>query len=121
MPIFICSLLSIPIYAGLMLSKNLYLSIALYFLIGLCQVGKVGVTFVYMMEFIEEKYQPFFGTFAGLADGGTLLYLAIYFKYITKNWLFYQIFGISNLVLATIALLALPESPHFLYSNGKFT
>lgn len=69
-----------------------------------------------MMEFIEEKYQPIFGTFAGIADGGTLLYIAIYSRYISKDWIYYQIFGISNLALATITLLALPESPQFLYN-----
>ena len=48
--------LSIPIYLGLILSKNLWFSIVLYFFLGACQEGKVIVAFVYCLEYIPWTF-----------------------------------------------------------------
>ncbi len=55
-----------------------------------------------------------------VVDGMTLIYLPIYFKWIIKHWLYYEIFGFCILCTGTLAFSFLPESPGFYYSNKKY-
>lgn len=55
-----------------------------------------------------------------LGDGMTMILLSVYFRYISKEWIYFQIYGIILLGLASIAVFWVPESPKFLYSLKKY-
>ncbi len=44
----------------------------------------------------------------------------MYFRYISKNWIYFQIYAITMNVISTLCVLLIPESPKYLYSNKKF-
>ncbi len=118
---FIYSLaFSIPLYLGLILSRNIYVNITLFLFLGMCQEGKLSVCFVYLLEFMPIKYYNIIGTLFAIWEGLTLTCLAIYFRYISKEWIYYQIFGLSLNVLCFITLVFVPESPKFLYSAKRY-
>jgi len=51
-PMLISSLASVGIYTGLIVSRDLNLSIVLFFLLGLCCTGKSSTAYVYMLELV---------------------------------------------------------------------
>jgi hypothetical protein len=55
-----------------------------------------------------------------LSDGMTLIYLSIYFRWISIHWLYYEIFGFCIICTAFVFFLPMPESPNFLYSIKKY-
>ena len=103
-----------------MISKNLALTITLYFFLGLCNEAKIGVNWVYLLEFTPTRYQAYIGTLLNISDGLTLLYVSVYFRYISKYWLYYEIFGICNSTIGSLGLILLPESPYYLYGKKRY-
>ena len=49
-----------------------------------------------------------------------MVWMALYFWLITKEWIYYQMVGLSLNVLTVICLLFIPESPKFLYEKKRF-
>lgn len=54
------------------------------------------------------------------ADGSTMILSSIYFRFITKDWLYFQLYGVIALAISTAAMFIIPESPKFLYSCKKY-
>ena len=54
------------------------------------------------------------------SDAFTMTILSLYFRFMTKNWLPFQIYAIVMNVLSTLAVLMIPESPKYLYSNKQY-
>jgi MFS family permease len=109
--IFIISMVaSIIIYAAAIVSTNLYLTIFLFFALGLT-VGKQMIGYVYLLDFIPNKNKPFIGTCCLVVDASTLILLPVYFRFISKDWFWLHIGGVSILSLATVGAFFLPESP----------
>ncbi|TNV79680.1 hypothetical protein FGO68_gene574 [Halteria grandinella] len=120
LPTLISAIVSIPIHLGLMLSRNLNLSIALFFFLGLTRPGKMQVAFVYVSEMVPERYRRRVGSFILFFDGGSLIMFALYFKYISKSWLYFQIWALLMSIVSTLVLFKIPESPKFLIKKGRF-
>eukprot|EP00347_Sterkiella_histriomuscorum_P012127 403369790 len=116
----ICIGVSIGCYVGLIFSNNLTLSIVLFFFLGLSQAGKSTNCYIYLMELIPQNKQTLIGTLMNFADGLILILMSIYFRFISKNWMYYQICGLFATCLAFIACLFIPESPKYYYSINKF-
>ncbi len=110
---------SIIIYAALMISTNLYLTIFLFFVFGLT-VGKSMIGYVYLLDFIPNKNKALIGTIVLVCDAMTQIILSGYFRFISKDWIWIHIAGISVLTVATIGAFFLPESPQFYYCKGDF-
>jgi hypothetical protein len=56
-----------------------------------------------------------------LADGSTMIMLTIYFRYITKYWIYFHIFWCTMTLISFVsALFFAQESPRFLYSIKKY-
>ena len=72
------------------------------------------------MEMIPVKKQALVGSIMNTVDGFTLIYLAVYFRWISIHWLYYEIFGFSIICAALLLFAPLPESPKFLYSHQKY-
>ena len=55
-PFLISAGISIFIHLGLILSKNISLTMVLFFIIGLCTPGKSNIGYVYMLELVPSKW-----------------------------------------------------------------
>lgn len=108
------------IILGLILSQNIYLTMVLFLLLGFTCPGKVNIAYVYLLELVPTKMQTYVGTALLLADGSTMIFLSLYFRYISKNWLWFQIFAQSITAVAFLVTLLAPESPKYLYSYKKY-
>eukprot|EP00347_Sterkiella_histriomuscorum_P019689 403340662 len=119
-PIICCSCISFVLILGLILSNNLNLSIALFFFLGMCQTGKISTVYVMMLELIPQFSTTILGTIVQLLDGATLIWSSIYFRYISKDWLWFQVFGLCTCGVACVLQFFLPESPKYQYSKRNY-
>lgn len=55
-----------------------------------------------------------------VCDQITVILISVYLKFVSNNWLYLQIFGLSLNVIAVIGLFLIPESPEYLYFFYKF-
>jgi MFS family permease len=102
------------------MSKNLTLTTIIFFFLGACSAGKVNVTFVYLTELVPERNRTAVGSFVQFADAWTVLFLPIYFRFVTKEWIYFQIGSFAmNIVAVLVLLTAIPESPKYLHASGK--
>jgi MFS family permease len=88
-PFLICSALSVLVYLGLLLSKNIDLTMALYLLLGLSTPGKVNIGYVYLLELVPTAWQTYVGTVLLIGDGSTMIFLSLYLRYISKDWFWF--------------------------------
>ncbi len=86
---WISSALSVPIQLGLLMSKNLTLTTALFFLLGACSPAKLNVTFVYLTELVPERNRTAVGTLLLFADASSMTFLPLYFRFVTKEWIYF--------------------------------
>ena len=113
LPFLLSFFMSIVAYTGLILSTEIEVTIFLFFILGMCQEGKLSVCFVYLLEIIPHHYKGVAGAVNGVIESSTLLMIALYFRYISKDWLYYQLFGLSLNTFAFLALLIIPDSPKY--------
>lgn len=85
-PYIASSVTSLFIYLGLILSNNINLTMALFFLLGLCTPGKSNIAYVYLLELVPTNWQTYVGTVLLIADGSTMIILSIYFRFISTYW-----------------------------------
>jgi MFS family permease len=111
---------SLLVHMGLILSQNIYLTMVLFWLLGLTCPGKSNIAYVYLLELVPTKMQTYVGTALLFADGSTMIFLSLYFRFISKNWLWFQIFALSLTTLAFLVTLIAPESPKYLFSYKKY-
>jgi len=53
-------------------------------------------------------------------DGSTTIFAAIYFRLISKNLVWWEVFGFSLTLITAICLFLIPESPKYLWSAKKY-
>ena len=80
--------------------------------------GKTMVGFVYAGEMFPEEYRSMVGSIILFTDSATMIFLPLYFKLISKNWLYFQLFYLILSIIATFCLFLIPESPKYLVSKG---
>lgn len=106
-------------YAGIMVATNLYLTIGLFFLLGL-SIGKSMIAYVYLLEFTPLEYKTIVGTCCMSIDASVLLFGTVYFRFISKDWFMFPFVGLCLTLFTLILSFFLPESPQFYYSKNKF-
>jgi MFS family permease len=117
---WVSSALSIPIQLGFLLSKNLTLTTALFFLLGACTPGKLHISFVYLTELVPERHRTAVGTLVLFADASSMTLYPLYFRFVTKEWIYFQIGSlVMNIVGVIGMLIVIPESPKYLYASGR--
>jgi MFS family permease len=78
---------SLFFHLGLILSHNIYLTMTFFLLMGFCLPGKSNIAYIYLLELVPTKMQTYAGTALLFADGSTMIFLSIYFRLISKDWL----------------------------------
>ncbi len=117
---WICSALSVPIQIGFLFSTNLTFTIALFFLLGACIPGKLNIAFVYLTELVPERYRTAVGTLILFLDASTMALHSLYFRFVTKEWIYFQIVSLVMNVIAVLGIMfVIPESPKYLHAVGK--
>ena len=78
------------------------------------------VGFVYAGEMFSEEYRSIVGSVILFTDSATILFLPLYYKLISKNWLYFQLFYFALSVISFFCLFLIPESPKYLLSKGLY-
>lgn len=53
-------------------------------------------------------------------DSATIILLPLYFKFISKNWIYFQLASLLLNIVGTLGLFfIIPESPKYLLSKGR--
>jgi Sugar (and other) transporter len=110
-PFLICMGVSLVVYLIIIVSKDITLTTVMYFFIGMTNPGKSNIGYVYLLELVPKKWQTAVGTALLFADGSTMIFLSLYFRFISKNWLNFQIFAICFSTVAFLVTFLAPESP----------
>jgi MFS family permease len=95
-------------------------STVVFFFFGLCAVGRITVCYIYLLEFTPKKRRTVVGTLVSCVNSFIVIEASLYYDYINKDYLYFEIFGISLNVVCVIAMLFMPESAKFLYGKKKF-
>ena len=95
--------------------------IPMQFIHGVSTAGRVTAGYCMMSDFSPKKYQSILGSLWNVSEGLVVIYLTIYFRYISPNWYWVEIFAISQGTICLLILIFLiPESPKWLYDNKKY-
>jgi MFS family permease len=119
-PVVITLLVASLTYICVILSYNLKLTIGLMFLFGTCCAGRYSTSYVYLSELMPLSNRTLACSATQFIDASTLILLTLYFRFMSKEWLHFQIFGASMTLLCFFACLFIPESPDYLYSKGRY-
>ena len=106
-------------YILIFFSKNIWITILGYLIVGLCAGGRVATGTAYENEYVPYKYQALVIGVIGVGDASTMLFQAIYYWFL-PNWLYLHIFGICASFVLILFILTIPESPKYLYANSRF-
>lgn len=100
-------------------STYLDLAYPLYFLLGMCYVGRYFGSYCAIIEYSEPKYKTLLGTFLLVMDSISAIIVVLIFQF-TQDTLYVEIIGITVNLLGVIAIWWLPETPEFLYNTMQF-
>ena len=81
----ICAYALVPVYTGLIFSKNINLSIFFMTLNGLV-AGSCSFSFVYAQAFVEKKHLTAVASCFMALDGLTTLTQSIFFRFISSDY-----------------------------------
>ena len=80
----------------------------------------MNFSFIYGSEIIKTSHSTVICSFYNTIDGLTMIQAAIYFKYISKDWLNLYWYFLMISIAGTIVSFIMPESPRYLISLGDF-
>ena len=75
-------------------------------------------SFVLLVESIPEKYQPLLGSSLQALDGASLLVCSFYFRFVSRQWEYYQYLGLGVAVSTLFCSVFISESPSWYYSRN---
>lgn len=106
-------------YLLIILSTNLYGTIAYYLMVGLAAGGRVSIGTMWLSEFIPLKYQSTIVTMINCGDASVMIFQSIYYIFI-KDWRYLHYFGFGWAILITLVVFTLPESPKYYYAKKDY-
>jgi MFS family permease len=110
----------LPFYIALVCSQNFLLTVILSFLIGVVNAGIYNGGYINLCEYVAQSLKIHVGTVLLIFDNLTVCLVCLYFKYVTRYWLWFQLIGIFFNVVGLIGILFVPESPEYLFSFYRF-
>lgn len=87
---------------------------------GFLHVGIFNGCYINICEYTHTKWKNHVCTVLLCADMFTLIIIGLYWRYITKYWLWLQIFAVCLNALSLFGLFLAPESPEYLYCFYRF-
>jgi len=110
----------LPCYIGLVCSRSLLLSVVLSLLMGIVNAGIYNGGYINVCEYVHSPFKIHVCTLLLVMDNFTVVLVCLYFKYVSRYWLWFQILGILMNAVALVGILMIPESPEYLYSFYRF-
>lgn len=108
------------LYIGVIFSRNVTFTIVIMFLNGVCASGRASVGYLYMIELTPKKYHAYVGTVLSILNCLTTVFGCIYFRYISKHWIWLVLVGFTFNFLCVIFMFFIPESPKYLIARKRF-
>jgi len=99
--------------------SNLYTRYLGMFLLGVCMIQKI-TAYIVATEIAPFRNQIAVATAILAFDNITFPLSAIYFKFISDEWIYMGYFAIVFSLIMAIGSIFTPESPRFLVDNGEF-
>jgi hypothetical protein len=98
---------------------NYYVRLVAFTLMGVCQL-KNSVSYVWMFDLLETRHKSIACGILNAFDNMTLGLTAVYYMFISRNWIYLQFFMSSVAFLCTLAVLIfVPESPKWHLIKGR--
>jgi MFS family permease len=116
----ILTTIQFPVYLGIVLSKSLTLTTALAFFMGFLHIGIYNGCYINVCEYVDIRWKNKVCTLLLVFDMLTVIIIGIYWRFISKYWLWLQIFALAINFIAIFGLYILPESPEYLYCFYRF-
>ena len=110
------------IWTALLFPFTLTSTIILTFFYSLCQYGRASIGYLYMVELLPtDPHQTTVSTLNWLNNVLVSAIICLYFLYVSKNWLWLQLFGVMLNLITLIAIFGVvPESPRWLKAKGMY-
>jgi MFS family permease len=101
-------------------AQSLLVTNVLVFLFGtLCSIRSVSA-YIYILELVPKRYNSMLGSLFLFFDSFSLIGLAVYFKYISKDWHSMFHFYLALFIIASVIAIFMPQSPKQLLSKHRF-
>lgn len=101
-------------------SHSLNLSLTMTFILGFMMGGRVLVGYCWMTEHMNSKNVPKVTALMFLCDSIGIFVAALYFRFISKNWVYCFLAPQFFLFIAICGSLKQTESPKFLYGQKDY-
>lgn len=102
------------------MKPDIYRMYGLIFALGIMSNLRVNISFIYGQEIVKEDLMKYVGTAFNFVDSFTMVVAAIYFKWISKDWIPFMETCFATTVVAAVAVFILPESPKYLLHQGQY-
>jgi Sugar (and other) transporter len=90
------------------------------FFLGFSGVGRCSICFLYLMEMLPASKQTIIGTLLQMNNGMIPIWMSLYFWFISKNWVWIEVFASALTLVCIMGAMMLPESPKFLLSKQQW-
>jgi hypothetical protein len=87
---------------------------------GFLHIGIYNGCYINVCEYVDIRWKNKVCTLLLVFDMLTVIIIGIYWRFISKYWLWLQIFALAINLLAIIGLYIIPESPEYLYCFYRF-
>lgn len=101
-------------------SKQIEVIYGVLFLMGVTASLRNTIGFVYGMELIPKTNQVAISTIQKMIEQAPAIIGVIYFRFITKEWIYLQLVGVTLSITAAALIWILPESPRYLVSVHQY-
>jgi MFS family permease len=102
-------------------SRSLSMTYVAVFLAGGTVISTTGVNFVYLLEFLSEKWRPSVATLFQLCIVSVLALQSLYFQYVSTDYRGIIYISIVTSIIVIVFLLYWDESPEYLLKAGLKT
>lgn len=116
----ILTTIQFPVYLAIVLSKSLTLTTVLAFIMGFLHIGIYNGCYINVCEYVDIRWKNKVCTLLLVFDMLSVIIIGIYWRFISKYWLWLQIFALAMNLIAIFGLYVLPESPEYLYCFYRF-